>query len=460
MTDTDLYLDANSDRFVEELLELLRFPSLSADPSRSGDMIAAANWIANRMSRAGIENVRFLPPAGHPALYGDWLHAPPDAPTVLIYGHYDVQPADPIDLWQSPPFDPSIRDGRIYARGASDMKGNLMLPIIALETLLTTGHAPSANLKFLFEGQEEIGSPDLGPVIESNRDLLACDLVVSADGGQLGENQPAVWLSVRGICALEVDITGPSHDLHSGLYGGGVQNPLNALSELMASLHTHDGRIAVEGFYDDVAPVTEADRAQVAAMPIADEHFQSSTGVPELFGEPGYNSIERTTLRPTIDINGIWGGYTGAGQKTVIAREGHAKITCRLVANQDPRKAGAQVEKHLNDHAPAGVTVRVNVSPSLAIPYSVPAAHPGNRLIADIHRSLYGVEPIFGRVGGSIPIFGPIRRILGADCITYGFGLEDEMIHSPNEFFRLSSYRRGQEAYVALFDRLGELKQS
>jgi acetylornithine deacetylase/succinyl-diaminopimelate desuccinylase-like protein len=458
MIDCERYLEANNQRFVDELIALLRFPSLSADPARSADMIAAANWVSNRMARAGVENIQLLPPANQPAIYGDWLHAPPGSPTVLIYGHYDVQPADPIELWTSSPFDPTVRDGRIYARGASDMKGNLLLPLIALEALLESGLQPSANLKFLFEGQEEIGSPDLARVIESRRELFACDLVVSADGGQLGPELPSLWQSVRGLCAMQIDITGPSHDLHSGIYGGGVQNPLNALTELLATLHAPDGHVKVAGFYDDVAPVSHDERHRLAAIPLTEDQIRQSTGLAELFGEPGYSFFERTTLRPTIDINGIWGGYTGVGQKTVIAREGHAKISCRLVANQDPHKVASQVEKHLLSHAPAAVNVSVNVFAAMAAPYSIPSDHPGNLLAESVLRDLYGKEPIHARSGGTIPIFGPLKALLGADCVTLGFGLEDEAIHSPNEFFRLSSFRRGQEAYVALLQRLGELR--
>ena len=443
------YLRNHDQARVAELTDLLAFQSLSGDPACRGDVEAAAHWVAERMRSAGIKNVQLLPPAGHPVVYGHWLGAP-GAPTVLIYGHYDVQPPDPLDLWQTPPFDPTIRDGRIYARGASDMKANLLLPITALESILACGGAPSVNLKFLFEGQEEIGSPDLARSIAGHLDLFRADMAVSADGGNLDEDRAAIWLGTRGLAPLQIEVTGPSRDVHSGLYGGAIANPLNALSRIVASLHDSSGRIAVAGFYDDVDEAGADERAKNAAVPITDDHVKRMTGVAEVVGEAGYTTYERTTMRPSLDVNGFWGGYMGEGTKTVIPSRAHAKITCRLVASQDPSKVVALIEDHIRRHAPVGVTVTVAAEGVGARPYSIPLDHPGNRLAADILRGLFPTEPIPMRIGGTVPVYDMLKQQLGIDTVTFGFGQEDERIHSPNEFFRLSNFRRGQLAYVRL----------
>src|SRR5688572_355026 len=329
------YLRDNGTRFQEELLDFLRIPSISALPENASEVRAAAEWLARRLTAAGVEGARVLETGGHPVVYGEWIGAP-GKPTVLLYGHFDVQPVDPLDEWQTPPFEPTIRDGRVYARGATDDKGNLFLSILAVEALLaTTGELP-VNVKFLLEGQEEIGSPQLGAFLAANKALFACDVIVSADGGRLGEDPPALIIGTKGICALSIDVRGAKSDLHSGIYGGAVANPLHALAQILSTMRGADGKILVEGFYDDVAPLSEADRARIAAAPFDEAAYKELLGIEDVFGEPGYSTLERAWARPTLEINGMWGGFQGAGMKTVLPAAAHAKVSCRLVADQDP----------------------------------------------------------------------------------------------------------------------------
>ena len=330
-------LAENQNRYVDELVELLRIPSVSTSEDHIGDVLHTADWVANRLKAAEIENVSILPTGQHACVYGDWLHAP-GKPTVLIYGHFDVQPADPIELWDSPPFEPVIKGDRIYARGASDMKGNLLLSLIGVEALLSSTGALPVNVKFLYEGQEEIGSRDLAPFVAAHRELLACDLILCADGLQWAQFQPMICLGVKGACGLQIDLETANMDLHSGLFGGAVPNAIHALSELVASLHDKEGRILVDGFYDDVVPISDLERQLTSRVPFDEATYLSQIGVDSLIGEPGFTTYERLGNRPTLELNGFWGGYQGQGLKTIIPAEAHAKISCRLVANQDPTK--------------------------------------------------------------------------------------------------------------------------
>ncbi len=447
------YLDAQQDRFLAELLDFLRIPSVSALPQHAGDVQRAADWVAARMRAAGIESVQILPTGGHPVVYGDWLHAS-GKPTVLIYGHFDTQPADPYELWDSPPFEPVVRNGQVYARGASDDKGNMLPPILAVEALLQSEGTLPLNVKFLFEGQEEIGSPQIPAFVAAHRELLACDLALSSDGGQWSETEPAILTGLRGGCGLQIDVRGPNRDLHSGIYGGAVQNPIHALITILASLRGPDGRILVEGFYDAVVPLTDNERRRFAAAPFDGEAYMEDLGVEALWGEAGYTPRERTWARPTLEINGVWGGFQGEGVKTVLPAEAHAKITCRLVANQDPATILELISAHVAKHAPPGVMAAVQPLRFLAKPYLMPYDHPGNRAAREILVELYGREPYEVRSGGSIPICTVLLEELGAYTVNFAFGLEDERQHSPNEFFRLSSFRRGQEGYCMLLERL------
>ncbi len=449
------YLNEHKDRFINELLEFLHIPSISSLSDHIPDVKRAAEWLEARMKAAGIESVRIMPTGGHPVVYGDWLHTS-DRPTILIYGHFDTQPVDPLDLWDNPPFEPIIKEGRIYARGATDDKGNLFIPIIVAEAMLKTEGSLPVNLKFLFEGQEEIGSPQLPDFIAANRDLLSCDLVLSADGGQWEEDQPALILGTRGLAAIYIDVQGPDHDLHSGTYGGTIANPIHALVQILDSMHDQDGRIIVDGFYDDIRSLADEERAQLARVPFDEAEYLNEIGVTCVFGEPGFTTYERAWARPTIEINGIYGGFQGEGTKTVLPSTAHAKISCRLVADQDPSKTTDLILAHVKKVSPTGVKVRAVKAESGAVPYLVPAGHPGMRIAASVLRDVYGKEPYQIRAGGTIPANALFLNYLHTYTIVFGFGLKDERPHSPNEFFRLSSYKRGQKAYGMLLNRLGE----
>ena len=317
MKSWESYLADHQERFINELLEFLRFPGISALPAHAGDVQRAAQWVESRMKAAGIESVRIMPTGGHPIVYGEWLHAP-GRPTVLVYGHFDTQPVDPLDLWDNPPFEPVIKNGRIYARGASDDKGNMFIPIVAVESMLKTSGTLPVNVKFFFEGQEEIGSPQLPAFIEANKSFLSCDLVLSADGGQWSEDQPVLALGTRGLVSIFLDVQGPDHDLHSGTYGGTIANPAHALVEILGSMHDREGRVTVEGFYEDIRALTEEERSWLAEVPFDEKEYLIETGSPSLFGELGFTTYERAWIRPTLEVNGIYGGFQGEGVKTVL----------------------------------------------------------------------------------------------------------------------------------------------
>jgi acetylornithine deacetylase/succinyl-diaminopimelate desuccinylase-like protein len=437
------------------LLDFLRIPSVSALPDHADDVQRAARWVADRLQSAGVEGVRVLPTGGHPVVYGEWLHAP-GKPTILIYGHFDTQPADPLGLWTNPPFEPTVRDGRVYARGASDDKGNMLIPILAVEAMLQADGSLPLNVKFFFEGQEEIGSPQLPAFVAAQRELLACVLVVSADGSQWAEDQPAILVGLRGTCAIQIDVYGARSDLHSGLYGGMVANPIHALVSVLGSMRDAAGRILVDGFYDRVANLSADERAAIAAVPFDEEQYKEQLGVSALVGEPGYSPRERNWVRPTLEINGIWGGFQGEGVKTVLPNEAHAKITCRLVPDQTPEQIVQALVSHIERQATPGVRVEVRRMPTRAAPYLVPADHWGNRAAADVLAELYGTQPYATRSGGAVPVCELFQGNLGVHTVTFGFGLEDEQIHAPDEFFRLSSFERGPVAYCKLLTRLGQ----
>ncbi|HEY0603745.1 MAG TPA: dipeptidase [Herpetosiphonaceae bacterium] len=459
MSQAEAYLQAQQARFRDELLEFLSIPSVSSLPEHAVDVAEAASWVAARLRAAGVENVQILPTGGHPVVYGDWLHAA-GKPTILIYGHFDTQPVDPIELWDSPPFTPVIRDERVYARGATDDKGNMFTPILAVEALLKSEGALPVNIKFLFEGQEEIGSPQIPAFVAAHRELLSCDLAVSSDGGQWSETEPLLLVGLRGGCGLQIDVLGAKRDLHSGEFGGAIQNPIHALVQILDSLHSPDGKILVEGFYDDVIELTEEDRASLAAVPFDPEEYLDTLGLDDLHGEPGFTTYERTWARPTLEINGIYGGFQGDGIKTVLPNAAHAKITCRLAPNQDPVKIVELVIAHVQKHAPSGVRVEARPLPFRAQPYLMPVDHPGNQAVRAVLSELYGREPYVVRTGGSVPIIMIFLQELGVHTATFGFGLSDEQIHAPNEFFRLASFEKGQHGYVKLLHRLAELQRT
>jgi len=451
------YLEDHQGRFVDELLDFVRIPSVSAKDENFGDVVRAGHWVVERLTRAGIENVRFMETQTHPVVYGDWLKAGSDKPTVLIYGHFDVQPAEPFDLWESPPFEPVVVDDTVRGRGASDDKGGMLIPILAAEALLSTEGKLPVNVKFFFEGQEEIGSPTLAPFIAENARLLQADMIFSADGGQWDENQPNMIIGLKGLVGCEITVSGAKGDQHSGMQGGGIANPIHALSHIIASMKGLDGKITVEGFYDDVVPLSEPDRQAIAKVPFDEGRYISDLGVPDVFGEPGYSTNERLWARPTLELNGIWGGYQGKGTKTVLPAQAHAKITCRLVANQDPERIYDLLKAHVEANIPTGVSAEVNRLPGSANSFLTPSSHNSSQIAAEVLSEVYGKDPYMVRTGGSIPVMSMLLDQLGIHATIFAFGLEDEKVHAPNEFFRLSSFRRGQQAYCQLLNKLGGL---
>ena len=452
MTGWQNYIEAHRERYVRELSDFLRIQSISSLSEHADDVKRAGEWVAERLRDAGMDAVEVMPTGGHPVVYGQWLHAP-GKPTVLIYGHFDVQPADPLELWTTPPFEPDIRDERIYARGASDNKGNMLIPIIAVEALLRTEGALPVNVKFLFEGQEEIGSPQLSEFLKSNREVFECDLILNADSGQWSEDQPSLLTSLRGLCGLQVDVTGADSDLHSGMYGGAVQNPIHALIQILSSMRGPDGRILIEGFYDSVRILSDSEKAQIDSLPFDEIEFMNRVGVTELFGEAGFSNPERIWTRPTLELNGIWGGFQGEGVKTVLPNKAHAKITCRLVADQDPQQINSLIEAHIRKNTPAGVKIDITPIDSNANPYLMPADLPGSLAAIEVLSELYGKKPILIREGGSVPILSLLLEHLGTYATCFGFSLNDEKFHAPNEFFRLKSFELGQRAYCKILHR-------
>lgn len=445
------YLTLNQERFLEELKEFLRIPSISSMADHREDVERAAAWLRSRMEAAGLEHVAVLPTEGMPVVCGDWLHAP-GKPTVLIYGHFDVQPVDPLNEWQTEPFEPVVRDERIYARGASDDKGSLMAAVVGIEALLEAEGALPVNVKCLFEGGEEGGGGAEGLVV-ARREELACDLVLNADTSQWSETEPVLLLGLRGIAGLGVFVQGPKADLHSGTFGGTVQNPIHALAAIIASMRDADGRVLVDGFYDQVRELSAEERAEIARVPLDDAEFMREMDVDALYGEPGYSTLERKWVRPTLEVNGITGGFQGEGGKTIVPAWARCAITCRLVPNQDPNAVVQAVRTHIERHAPPGVRVNAGGGGGVKA-YEIPGDHWGNRAAARVLTLLYGRAPYATRLGGSVPICNVFLDALGAYSVGYGFGLEDENIHGPNEFFRLSSFRRGQEAFALMLQEL------
>jgi acetylornithine deacetylase/succinyl-diaminopimelate desuccinylase-like protein len=453
MATWEAYLEEHRTQYLDELFDLLRIPSVSALPERQADVRQAAEWVAARLGTAQFENVCVLPTAGHPVVYAESLHAP-GKPTVLIYGHFDVQPVDPVALWSSAPFEPQVRDDRVYARGASDDKGNMLAAIQGIEALKRVEGDLPVNIKFFIEGQEEIGSPNIPEFLAANRERFACDLVVSSDGGQFAEDRPALFLAGRGLCSLQIDVRGASQDLHSGLYGGAVANPILALVRLLATLHDVEGKVLVPGFYDQVVELSAAERAAIASVPFDEAGLKATFGIDDMPGEPGYTPVERIWARPTMEINGIWGGFQGDGTKTVLPNEAHAKITCRLVANQDPQQIVGLILEHLKRQRTPGVTVSARQLPGTAKPYLVGADHWGNVAAAEVLEGMYGKTPLHTRSGGSIPVCALFQEMLGAKTVGFAFGLDDENFHAPDEFFRLRSFERSREGYCRLLPAL------
>lgn len=448
------YLTENHDRFLGELLDLLRIPSISTAPEYAGEVRRAAQWTADRLRQAGMEGVRILETEGHPVVYGEWLHAP-DKPTLLFYGHFDVQPVDPLNLWTSPPFEPEIRDGRLYARGVADMKSSMLLPIIACEALLRTEGRLPVNVKFLYEAEEEIGSPSLPRFLAQHRDLLACDMAVNADGGNGTADRPVAAIARRGLCGLQINVRSATTDLHSGA-GGAAPNSIHALVRILDSMRDAEGRILVEGFYDEVRPLSEADREKIAAGAFMAERMKQNGVIKEFFGEPEFTPYERMVARPTLEVNGIWGGYQGDGVKTVIPCEAHAKITCRLVPDQTPAQIRQRLLDHIRLHAPSAADVSVEVLPGEADPYLMAEGHFGQAALDRTLTALCGRAPVHVRWSGTVPILGMLKRELGVDTVTLGCTDGGGGVHAPNEFLRLEDFRRMQGAYCLFLQEAGK----
>ncbi|PKP69087.1 MAG: dipeptidase [Alphaproteobacteria bacterium HGW-Alphaproteobacteria-4] len=449
------YLDREQDRFVQELIEFVRIPSVSAKPENVADVRRAAEWVAARLTAAGAENAQVLATAGHPVVCADWLHAGADKPTVLIYGHFDVQPAEPFELWTSPPFAPEIRDGRLWGRGASDDKGGMLIPILAVEAMLRTAGRLPVNVRFFFEGQEEIGSPDLPPFVRAHAERLKADMIFSADGLQWAPGQPQIVEALKGLVSMELVVRAARADLHSGLHGGGIANPAMALAQLLGSLKSADGLVTVAGFYDAVIPLSDAERAAIACVPFDEAAYLAETGAPAPFGEPGYSTRERLWARPTLDVNGLTSGWQGAGTKTVLPAEARAKITCRLVAAQSPEAVLDAIRAHVKAHCPPGVTAELIQNPGRADPFQMPAGHNATGIAAKALTEVYGRAPYRTRAGGSIPVMTTLLDVLGVHAVMFGFSHDDENLHAPDEFFRLDAFRLGQTAYARLLEQLG-----
>ncbi|MGN6566731.1 MAG: dipeptidase [Flavipsychrobacter sp.] len=436
------YLSQNKDRFLDELLDLLRIPSVSADSKYKDDVKRCAEAVKENMLKAGADKAEIMPTAGHPIVYGEKI-IDPKLPTVLVYGHYDVQPADPLNLWHSGPFEPVIKDGKIFARGACDDKGQMFMHIKALEVMAKTNTLP-CNVKIMIEGEEEVGSSNLGKFLEDNKEKLKADIVLVSDTSMISMEHPSIESGLRGLAYMEVEVTGPNRDLHSGVYGGAVANPINILAKMIASLHDENNHITIPGFYDKVEELSADERKALNTAPFDLEEYKKELGIKEVWGEKGYTTLERTGVRPTLDVNGIWGGYTGEGAKTVLPSKAYAKISMRLVPNQKSEEISDLFQKHFESIAPDYVTVKVNRhhgGEAVVTPTNSPAYQAAAKAI----KTTFGKDPIPTRGGGSIPIVALFESILGLKTVLLGFGLDNDNIHSPNEKYDVVNYFKGIE---------------
>jgi len=448
------YAHQNHSRFLEELKAFASIPSISTNAASRPDMQKAAEWVAEHLRKLGLERVQVMPTAGHPIVYAEQLKAGPGFPTVLVYGHYDVQPAEPLDLWVSGAFDPTVRGEHIYARGVTDMKGQILAVSNAIEAILHTGALP-VNVKFLIEGEEEIGSPNLAPFIREHKELLACELALNPDSGILSADLPTIVYALRGLAYFELRVQGPDHDLHSGMFGGVVHNPANALSKLIAGMHDAQGQITLPGFYDKVRPLSAEERADLARLPMDDQYFVEHTGAPHTWGEPDYLPVERASARPTLDVNGMLSGYTADGTKTVLPSWAMAKLSCRLVPDQQPEEVHQQLRAYLESHAPP------TISWSLRFYGGSPASisdrnSEGVQALTKAMQTIWGRQPMFKREGGSVPVVLLFQQILGIESVNTGFAMPGDNLHSPNEKLHLPTWYRGADMLVHFFFNLAE----
>ena len=456
------YLETNKDRFLNELLELLRIPSVSADSKYAADVKRTAEFVAEKLKAAGADQVEVCATAGHPIVYGEKI-IDPSLPTILVYGHYDVQPADPVELWHSPPFEPVIKqteehpEGAIYARGACDDKGQMYMHVKAFESMMQT-NTLACNVKFMIEGEEEVGSANLGTFIKANKAKLKADVVLVSDTSIIANDTPSIDVGLRGLAYMEVEVVGPNRDLHSGVYGGAVANPATILCQMIASLHDENNHITIPGFYDDVLIVSDADRAEMAKAPFNLEAYKKDLAIDDVWGEAGYSTVERTSIRPTLEVNGIWGGYIGEGSKTVLPSKANAKISMRLVPGQNSHKISELFQKHFESIAPASVKVKVTPHHG-GEPVLTPTDSLEFLAASKAMEATYGKKPIPTRGGGSIPIIALFEAELGIKSMLMGFGLDSDALHSPNEKYGLFNYYKGIETIPYFFKYYAELKQ-
>ncbi len=449
------YQEKHKERFLNELFDLLRIPSVSAKSENKNDMIRCAEAVKQRLLEAGADLVTIYPTEGHPIVYGEKI-IDPDKPTVLVYGHYDVQPAEPLELWNSGPFEPTVVDGKIFARGSCDDKGQVYMHVKALEILVQTNTLQN-NIKFCIEGEEEVGSPNLGKFVAANKKLLQADCVLISDSAMISLDTPSLDIGVRGLSYIEVEVTGPNRDLHSGVYGGAVANPITILAKMIASLHDDDNHISIPGFYEDVAIATEEERALMARAPFDEKEYKDDLGVQELWGEAGFTSNERTGIRPTIELNGIWGGYIGEGAKTVLPSKAFAKISARLVPNQTSEKITEMLINHLQKIAPPYVTVKATLHHG-GEPYMTPIDSTAYQAASKAMETTFGKTPIPVRGGGSIPICALFEKELGIKIVFMGFGLDSDNLHSPNEKFNIDNFYKGIETIPWFHKYFSEMK--
>ncbi|MBX3185710.1 MAG: dipeptidase [Labilithrix sp.] len=449
------FIDDQRARFVDELATWVKIPAISSDPAHKADMRKNAEYLMNEMRRLKADRVELWETPGHPAVFASFMHAP-GGPTLLVYGHHDVQPVDPLDEWISPPFEPAIREGRMWGRGVVDDKGQVWIHVKAIEAFLETAKKLPINLKLIVEGEEEIGSDHLDGLMREHAADLSADFVCVSDTAMFGRGIPSLCVGLRGLAILEVQVSGPRQDLHSGSFGGGVANPVNALARMIASLHDESGTITVPGFYDKVKTLTDAERKEIAGLPFDEKEWLASTGSPSVTGEKGFSTLERIWARPTLDCNGIWGGFQGEGSKTIIPARASAKITCRLVPDQDPDEIARLVGAHLEKVAPPGVKVKVTPSHG-GHPYLAPTDHPVFDVAKRAFAKAFGRPTVFIREGGSIPFVRTIADATGKPCLLMGFGQPDENAHAPNEWIDLENFHLGIKSAAHLYDELGRL---
>ena len=448
------YINSNREKYIEELKDFLKIPSISTLAVNKGDMLTAANFVAKKLTESGMENVKIIETKGHPLVYADWLHAP-GKPTLLVYGHYDVQPVDPINLWDSPPFEPTIKDGNIYARGATEDKGQMYMHIKSVEAYFKTLGKLPLNVKFIIEGEEEIGSGNLDEFVNKNQDMLKCDSVMISDTSLYGPGIPTLTYGLRGLCYMEVVVTGPDRDLHSGTFGGGVDNPINVLAEMISKLKDSNGKIKIPGFYDAVINLTKKERENFKTLPFSEKQYAKALGVKELNGEKGFSTLERVWARPTLDCNGIFGGFTGEGAKTVLPSKATAKISMRLVPNQDPKKIGKLFKSYINKIAPKTVKVEIKDLHG-AYPIATSLDDKATLAAAAALAKVFGKKTVFMREGGSIPIVVTFAKKLKAAPVLMGMGLNTENLHSPNEHFNLNHFHLGILSSAYFFDEFSK----